>query len=187
VKVRRKKDGKGNLAPFIRTFPQSVTGSFPAYPEILGASRTCSRTCPGRRSDWTRRRCPLCIWDVFVALNQAFSLDTLDASAFLLHVPGDSAPLSRSFRSDLPFGARSGGSRACRGGRSCACPFAPRRATWLAQVRRHRSAKAEEAYRPLAHRRTSADDVRWSTVHSENSKSPWTDFPPPYSETCESV
>jgi len=56
-----------------------------------------------------------------------------------------------------------------------------------AQVRRHRSAKAEEAYRPLAHRRTSADDVRWSTVHSENSKSPWTDFPPPYSETCESV
>jgi hypothetical protein len=76
------------------------------------------------------------------------------------------------------------------------------------QVRRHRSAKAEEAHRefsdrPLLHRKISADDVhgnRRSTAHSVNSMSceadgcqivnrhdggmnAWTDFPPPYSET----
>ena len=71
------------------------------------------------------------------------------------------------------------------------------------QVRRHRSAKAEEAHRESRHRRplyrkNSADDVRASvhdnnrrpsTAHSENSTC-WqhhhdgrcTDFPPPYSE-----
>lgn len=79
-------------------------------------------------------------------------------------------------------------------------------------VRRHRSAKAEEAhrefsFRPLLHRKISADDVRVyvhgnrrSTAHSVNSMSceadgcqivnhhdgginAWADFPPPYSET----
>ena len=80
------------------------------------------------------------------------------------------------------------------------------------QVRRHRSAKAEEARRESGHRRPphrkfSADDVRayvhnnrQSTAHSENSMrceadgcvtlqhhnggmNTWTDFPPPYSES----
>lgn len=76
------------------------------------------------------------------------------------------------------------------------------------QVRRHRSAKVEEAHlescrRPLPHRKISADDVRAyvhgnqrSTAHSVNTMSncdivqhhngginAWTDFPPPYSES----
>jgi hypothetical protein len=80
------------------------------------------------------------------------------------------------------------------------------------QVRRHRSAKAEEAHREFGHRRPphrkfSADDVRayvhnnrQSPVHSENSMyceadacvtpqhhnggmDAWTEFPPPYSES----
>ncbi|KAN0115838.1 hypothetical protein V8E52_006547 [Russula decolorans] len=80
------------------------------------------------------------------------------------------------------------------------------------QVRRHRSAKAEEAHRESGHRRPphrkfSADDVRayvhnnqQSTAHSESSMcreadgcetlqhhnggmNTWADFPPPYSES----
>lgn len=79
------------------------------------------------------------------------------------------------------------------------------------QVRRHRSAKTEEAHRESGHRRPprrkiSADDVRayvhnnrQSTAHSENSMcceaddcgmqhhnggmNAWTEFPPPYSES----
>ena len=81
------------------------------------------------------------------------------------------------------------------------------------QVRRHRSAKVEEAhressYRPLPHRKISADDVqtyvhgnRQSTGHSvkkstscraggcqtahhhDGGMNAWADFPPPYSES----
>src|SRR5579863_4291124 len=97
------------------TFPQSVTGSFPANPEILrGTGRTRSGTYSGRRPSWTRGCCPFCIWDVFVILGHALSLDSLRASAFFLLVPGDSGPFAGSFRGDLPFWARSDGSGAQR-------------------------------------------------------------------------
>jgi hypothetical protein len=102
----------------IRTcFPKSVTRSFPAHTEIF---RGTGRTSSGRRPTGTPRgggrSPPIFIWHLLAARARAhafFSFTPLDItiisvvaiSAFfflLLVVPGDSGPLARSLRGDLP-------------------------------------------------------------------------------------